>query len=128
MERVAATHKLRVGVTDNPPWVAASSAIPTGIEPTLAQDFAQGLGAKVLWTRGSETGLTESLKSHDLDIVIGGFDKKTQWSASVAVSQPFATGADGKKHVFLAGPGENAFLLRLDRFLTDRKRGAKAAS
>ncbi len=74
--------------------------------------------------RGSETPLVQSLKRNELDLVIGGFDMKTHWAATAGVTQPFAKDADGKKHVLLAAPGENRFILTLDRFLTEHMRKA----
>lgn len=121
--RIATTHELRVGVTDNPPWVTATSAEPGGIEAQLVRDFARILGAKVLWSRGSETALVQSLKHHELDLVIGGFDKKTVWVSGAGLSQPWTTDADGKKRIMLAAPGENRFILTLDRFLNERAAG-----
>ena len=121
-ERLASTHELRVGVSDSPPWTTATGAEPHGVEPQLVRQFASGIGARVLWTRGSETQLVHSLEEHRVDLVIGGFEKKTEWSSTAGVTQSFAQSADGKKHVFLAAPGENRFLLALDRFLTGHKR------
>jgi ABC-type amino acid transport substrate-binding protein len=127
-QRLTSTHVLQVGVSDNPPWTSASSAEPTGIEPDLVRRFAARHGLRVAWTRGSETQLVKSLKEHRLDLVIGGFEKKTQWSSTAGVSQPFASDAEGKKHVFLASPGENGFILALDRFLTAEKRSSEGRS
>ena len=123
-ERIASTHELRVGVTDNPPWVSATSAEPTGVEADLVRQFAGQMHASVLWSRGSETMLMQSLKHHELDLVIGGFDKQTSWVSSAGLTQPWTVDASGKKHVMLAAPGENRFILTLDRFLTDRKRAS----
>src|SRR5438309_10318141 len=78
-ERVAASHELRVGVTDNGEWVDAQSAEPRGIEPALVRQFAMRIGAHVLWTRRNETSLVQSLKHHELDLAIGGFDAQTAW-------------------------------------------------
>lgn len=127
-ERIASSRELRVGLTDSPPWTSTANGEPRGIEPELVRDYAKRIGARVLWSRGSETPLVEALKSHELDIVIGGFEKKTQWSAVAAVTQPFATDAEGGKHVFLAAPGENRFILDLDRFLTERLRASSGRS
>jgi ABC-type amino acid transport substrate-binding protein len=124
-KRVAATHELRVGVTDNGEWVDAQPAEPRGLEPDLVREFASRIGAHVLWTRGSETSLVHALKENELDLAIGGFDKQTVWKSSAGVSQPFAETADKKKHVFLAAPGENRFILTLDIFLTEHMRAAK---
>src|SRR5881275_14521 len=117
-ERIASTHELRVGFTGNAPWTDDSGAVPRGIEPDLARRFAATIGAHVAWTRVSETTLVQALKHHELELVIGGFDKKTQWSSTAGVSQPFTRDADGKKRVMLAAAGENRFILTLDRFLT----------
>ncbi|WP_458389812.1 transporter substrate-binding domain-containing protein [Sphingomonas sp. F9_3S_D5_B_2] len=127
-ERIASTHELRVGVTDNPPWTDASHAEPTGREPDLVRRFAASTGAHVMWTEGSETALVKALKDHELDLVIGGFDAKTQWSSTAGATQPFAKDAGGKSHIFLAGPGENKFILSLDRFLTQQMRASQGQS
>jgi polar amino acid transport system substrate-binding protein len=126
-ERITANHELRVGVTDNPPWTDAQSSEPSGIEPDLVRQFASRLGAHVLWTRSSETRLAQALKHHELDLAVGGFDAKTPWKSIAGVSQPFAETADKKKHVFLAPPGENRFVLVLDSFLTEHMRASKGA-
>ena len=127
-ERIASTHELRVGITDNPPWVSATQGEPAGIEAELVRKFAESVQADVLWTTGSESMLVEALKRRELDVVIGGFEKRTQWSSQAGITQPFAKDADGKKHVFLAAPGENGFILNLDRFLTERQRDSGGAS
>jgi ABC-type amino acid transport substrate-binding protein len=120
--RIASTHELRVGVSDNPPWTIARGGQPAGPEPDLVRRFAEQIGAHVRWRRGSESTLVHALEEHDLDLVIGGFDKKTQWSTTAGLSQPFAKDADGKQHVLLAAAGENQLILSVDRFLAEQKR------
>ena len=127
-DRLASTHELRVGVTDNRGWVDASPAEPSGVEPDLVRRFAQRIGAKVIWAKGSEASLAQQLEHHELDLAIGGFDAKTPWKSVAGVSQPFAKTADKKKHVFLTAPGENQFILTLDRFLTEQMRVPKESS
>jgi ABC-type amino acid transport substrate-binding protein len=127
-DRISSSHELRVGVTDNGSWTNAQSAEPSGIEPDLVRQFASSMGAHVLWTRGSEANLAQSLKHHDLDLAIGGFDAKTPWKSIAGVSQPFAETADKKKHVFLAIPGENRFILSLDTFLSEHMRASEGKS
>lgn len=104
------------------------SAEPGGVEPALVREFARQIGAKVMWTRGSETSLAQGLKNHQLDIAVGGFDAKTPWKSIAGVSQPFAQTPDKRKHVFLTAPGENRFVLTLDTFLTDYMRASKGSS
>ena len=125
--RIAASHVLRVGATDNSPWTDTQSPEPRGVEPTLVKEFARQVGARVEWTRGSETSLAQALKHHELDLAIGGFDAKTLWKSIAGVSQPFAETPDKKKHVFLVVPGENRFVLTLDTFLTDHMRSSQGA-
>ena len=120
-DRIASTHELRVGVSDSPPWAVSRGGQPSGLEPELVRGFAEQIGARIAWRRGSESSLVRALEEHELDLVIGGFDKKTRWSAVAGLSQPFAKDADGKQHVLLAAPGENQLILSLDRFLAKRK-------
>jgi hypothetical protein len=127
-ERISSSHEIRVGVTDNPPWTDAQSAEPRGVEPTLVRQFASEIGAKIVWTRGSESTLAQSLKRHELDLAIGGFDAKTPWKSIAGVSRPFAETPDKKKHVFLTAPGENRFILTLDRFLAPYMRSSESAA
>ena len=61
-ERIASAHVLRVGVTDNGAWVNAKHAEPSGIEADLVRQFARRIGARVLWSSGSETSLAQQLK------------------------------------------------------------------
>jgi ABC-type amino acid transport substrate-binding protein len=124
-ERVASTHELRVGVSDNPPWTITNGAEPTGIEPDLIRRFASSIGAHVLWTRASETQLVQALKEGQLDVVAAGLEKKTQWSTTAGASQPYGEDGQGKKHILLAAPGENRFILTLDTFLTEQMRASK---
>ena len=127
-KRIASTHELRVGVTDSDPWVDTAGAEPAGVEPDLVRRFAERIGARVLWTSGSETSLAQSLKHHEIDLAIGGFDAKSPWKSIAGVSQPFAETRDRKKHVFLTAPGENRFILTLDSFLTEQMRASKGKS
>ena len=121
-KRIQSAHELRVGIADNPPWTIAGPGEPTGIEADLVRRFARNQHALVVWTKGSETTLAEALKHHELDLMVGGFDAKTPWASSAAISQPFAETGDKKKHVFLAAPGENQLIVALDEFLIAQKR------
>jgi ABC-type amino acid transport substrate-binding protein len=44
---------VRVGVTDHRPWVDLSGDRPIGVEVTLIERFARGLGARVEWFEGA---------------------------------------------------------------------------
>ena len=113
---------LRVGVSPNPPWTEVAQAVePTGTEVDLVKEFAATLPAEVSWMVGGEEALIKRLEMGELDLVIGGLTADTPWEEYVAITKPYgeATGPDGKRIelVMAAPPGENAYLLRLEKFL-----------
>jgi ABC-type amino acid transport substrate-binding protein len=116
---------LRVGVSPNPPWTEVTQGgEPTGSEVDLVREFAATLPAEVSWTVGGEEALIKRLEAGELDLVIGGLTADTPWEKHAAITKPYAegTGPDGKriKLVMAAPLGENAYLLRLEKFLLSR--------
>ncbi len=112
---------LRVGVTPHGEWVESDAGRPpTGIEPALVEDFARQHGATIQWFRGSETQVLTALEEYELDLVVAGLTEETLWSDRVGLSQPYVETRNGR-HVMAVAPGENAFLLQLDRFLQSRE-------
>ena len=116
---------LRVGVSPNPPHTdVRGTAEPGGSEVVLVRDFAATLPAEIEWTVGGEEMLILALEHGDLDLVVGGLTADTPWTEQAAITKPYADATDptGKKVelVMAAQPGENAFLLRLERFLRER--------
>ncbi|WP_347755681.1 transporter substrate-binding domain-containing protein [Agrococcus sp. ProA11] len=114
---------LRVGVTENPPWVELSDAgEPAGTEPELVVAFADELGAEVEWTDGSESRLAAALEAGELDLVIGGLLDDTPWVEVGAATRPYAEVEapwGTERHVMLTPMGENAFLVALETFLDE---------
>lgn len=112
---------LRVGVTENKPWVELDKTpIPEGIEADLISRFAQHLGSEILWTEGSEAVLLDALESGQLDVVVGGFLEDTPWVEKGAITRPYTetTTSEGTdKHVMIVRMGENGFLVALEKFL-----------
>lgn len=101
--------ELRVGV------VAAPSA---GRERELAAAFAADIHARIAWRDGSEHDLLKSLEHGEVDLVVGGgLSPDSPWREHVAFTRPY-----DDHRVLAVAPGENAFLLRLDRFISGRKR------
>ena len=116
---------LRVGVSPNPPHTEVrGSAEPIGHEVVLVREFAATLPAEIEWTVGGEEMLILALEHGDLDLVIGGLTADTPWTEHAAITKPYAEATDpaGDKVelVMAARLGENAFLLRLERFLRER--------
>jgi polar amino acid transport system substrate-binding protein len=115
-ERVRASHVLRIGVTENPPWIEFHGADVSGRDAGLVQAFARTLGATVQWDRGSESTLLNRLKERKLDVAAGGFTSDTPWTDQLGTSQTYAG-----EHLIFSAPGENRLLLELDRFIVARK-------
>src|SRR5689334_5685077 len=88
-ERVEQQHAIRVGLTEDPPWVLRTSGEPAGVEVTLIRDFAHSLGATPEWFWGTEQTHMEALKHFELDIAISGLEAKTPWSKQVGLTRPY---------------------------------------
>jgi extracellular solute-binding protein (family 3) len=113
---------LRVGAVETDPWVTdVRGGEPSGgIEVELVRGFARDLGASIEWTKGSEEELVQASKDGDLDLLIGGITAKTRWKHDVALTRPYVELGDDK-HVMAVTMGENAFLVRLERWLLNRE-------
>jgi polar amino acid transport system substrate-binding protein len=116
---------MRVGITTHIPWTEVPDrGAPRGVEVTLVQRFARSLNARVRWREGAEAELVEAMKAGELDLVVGGLTGRSPWHKEVALTRPYLR-ADGEKHVLAAPLGENAWLVRLERFLLDRESEAR---
>ena len=82
---------MRVGVTDNPPWVVASGGDPRGVEVEIVERFAEELGAEVEWHDGSAEELAAALAVRELDLVIGGLEATSGLAAEAALTHPYLT-------------------------------------
>jgi polar amino acid transport system substrate-binding protein len=80
---------VRVGVTDNKPWVDLSGDQPAGVEVILVERFARQLGAEVAWFEGSESSLMGALERKELDLVAGGLERSAPWSQMVSLTRPY---------------------------------------
>jgi polar amino acid transport system substrate-binding protein len=81
--------ELRVGVAQHPPWVRIEGERVAGIEPALIEEWAQSLGSRVRWVRGSEAELVEALERREIDILAAGLTEKTPYAPRMGVTQPF---------------------------------------
>lgn len=106
-------HILTVGVAEDPPFIVRRGGEATGREADIIRAFAAGLGARVEWQWGSQERHFEALEHFHLDIVAGGISPKTPWKTKVGVTRPFLHG-----HALAVPPGENGFLLALERHLS----------
>jgi membrane-bound lytic murein transglycosylase MltF len=115
LERVRVTGVLRAGAVSSPPFVVTSRRGVSGPEAALVEAFGKTHGAAVEWVVGAEEELVERLERFELDVVVGGITKKNPRVKKVGATLPLYETADGKQHVILTPPGENRFLLALDR-------------
>jgi polar amino acid transport system substrate-binding protein len=89
LARVQREGVLRAGYCERPPWVEITKDDPEGIEPQLIEKFGSSLGARVEWVGGSESSLIEALRAGQIDILIGGFARDTNWASRAAVSHVY---------------------------------------
>ena len=87
--RVAANHVIRVGLSENPPWVIRTQGEPRGVEVQLVRDFAAQLHAQPQWFWGSEQQHMPALEHFQLDLVVGGLESSSPWKKSVGFTRPY---------------------------------------
>ena len=112
LERIRATGVLRAGISAREPWTTETG----GPEADAVAAFAQSIGARVEWRRGSESELFEALEKFELDIAVGGFTDDNPHAPKLGMTRPYAK-AGRKKHVIAVAPGENRLLLEFERAL-----------
>jgi polar amino acid transport system substrate-binding protein len=111
LERVQREGVLRVG---------ASPSEVTDREVELVEGFAQSLGVRVRWTRDGETALVGEMERGRLDILVGGLHADSPWSDKVGITRAYAESLEAGttvEHVMAVPLGENAMLVRLERYL-----------
>jgi ABC-type amino acid transport substrate-binding protein len=119
--------ELRAGAIANPPWVIVEGGGVSGVEVELVEAFAAALGARVRWSVAPEAELVERLEAFRVDLVAGGLRAGDERLAKLGRSRPFRV--DGEEHVLVVAPGENRFLVTLDRHLhAERERIAALAA
>jgi polar amino acid transport system substrate-binding protein len=118
--------KLRVGYSENPPWVVKTAGEPTGIEPGLIRAFAKSQHARIEWVHDSEQDLMELLEKKELHLVVGGLLHTSPWSQQVSFTRPYLK-EEKDKRVMAVQKGENAFTLELEKYLLDQEEKLNAA-
>ena len=108
--------RIRVGVVENAPWAEKHGQQATGTEIELLRTLARELGAVPEWHWGGEQAHMEALAHYQLDLVIGGITAKTPWKKQVGLTDNYFN-----DHVMATAPGENAWIMRLDQFLSSHR-------
>jgi polar amino acid transport system substrate-binding protein len=109
--------EIRVGVAEDPPFIIRKGDDASGIEAGIIRGFAAEQHANVHWIWGAQEKHFHDLGKFQLDLVAGGVTAKSPWSKKVAMTRPYAQTIDKEKHTLAAPPGENAFLLELEKYL-----------
>lgn len=113
---------MRVGVVHNPPWVIDHGDRVDGVEARLAASIAVAMGTRIEWVREPEFELMDRLLKREIQLAIGGFEATLPWAKEIAFTRPYVKTPDGVGHVIAAPPGENAWLLAIDRILHSQRR------
>lgn len=90
---------LRVGVSDNEPWVNLDGSEPSGVEPTIIRRFAETIDAEIHWVQGDSEELVDALQTGQLDVVLAGFTRSSVHRRKVALTRPYVD-----TELFLARP------------------------
>lgn len=106
---------MRVGIAERDPWTSLRDG-PSGIEVELVEAFARDLDAEIEWVQGAESELLERIEGDGLDLVIAGLTADNPWASRVSFIQPYFVLGD-EQHVMAVPHGENAWIVRLERFL-----------
>jgi len=109
---------LKVGVVINSPYAFQKESLFTGSEVKLLKKFAKENNLKIKFITENETYLVRKLENYEIDILIGGFTKKTIWTKKVGKSTPY----DEEAHVFLIPKGENKLLHVIESFIFNLKK------
>jgi polar amino acid transport system substrate-binding protein len=116
-------HQIKVGVVHAPPWVVDSGDGVGGVEGDFVHDLAADLNARIEWVRQPESALLEAVHEGEIDLVIGGLKDDLPWVTEVAFTRPYQVEkVDDReiRHVLAVPPGENAWLVSIDRHLYSR--------
>lgn len=119
LNRIRRTGVLRAGFTVHEPWVRLDGDAAAGPEADVVRTFAESLGARVEWRKGSESQLFEALETYEIDIAIGGFEQANPWAPKLGTTRPYVE-VGRKKHIVALPPGENRLLVEFERALRAR--------
>jgi polar amino acid transport system substrate-binding protein len=118
--------EMRVGVSSNDPWINVIGDSVSGYEGTMVAELAGELHSRITVHPGAESVLLEELHDRKLDLVIGGLTSDSRWKKDVALTRPYHTDRQGKKHVLALPLGENQWLVRVEEYLHDNEARLKA--
>lgn len=111
---------LRVGAVEGPQVMQRSDGGAVGPEAELVEGFARSIDARVEWTWLAPEEALERLERFELHLVAAGLKKGSPWGGRIGMSRPWRGSGDTAR-VLAVPPGENGFLVALDRFIEARR-------
>ncbi len=113
LDRIAATHEVRVGL------VAAAEQSPHFNQlRTLVDRSSAAAGGRAALTTGASEQLLLQLEAGQLDLVVGEFDSSSPWYQRVHLLPPMAERSEGESRLEATGAarnGENGWIMLLER-------------
>lgn len=82
---------MRVGVSENDPWVVFGPEGPSGVEVEIVELFAEELEAEVEWVEGSTEDLAAAVHVRELDLLIAGLTATSKISSEASLTHPYLT-------------------------------------
>lgn len=118
--------ELVAGVSEAPPWITKDGAgEPGGIEAALIRRLAASLDADIRWVWGIPAEHVEALARFELHVAAGGHTRRSPLARDVGTTEPWFVSAERRdetrlvehRHVFLVPPGENAWIMWIEKRL-----------
>lgn len=101
--------ELRAAFTRRPPDIECDASTPRGPAVDRIAALSRRLNTALIAWCAAEADIVRGLESFEVDLGVG-FDADTPWKKRVGTTRP-----DDRNRVLLTPPGENAWLLELDR-------------
>jgi hypothetical protein len=131
--------ELRAGAVVNPPFVVLEEGRISGTDVRLVESFAEAHGARVTWSIAPGEDLVAALEEFRVDVVAGGLTRDDPRLAKLGTTRPYTPetpptssllleNPPAKEYVLAVPPGENRFLLTLDRHLHGQQQRAPRGS
>jgi len=89
LERARERGRLRVGVSEAPPWVVRDGEEARGVEPDLVRSFAESLGLAVDWRWGTVEEHVAALEAFRLDLLAGGITASNPSAKKIGATRAY---------------------------------------
>lgn len=123
LNKITTSGVIKIGVIEHPPYASfVGKKNPEGSEIDLVTAFAKSLPAKIKWYYLGEHLLISKLQNREIDLVIGGLLDDNHWIHEVGTTRVYST-INNQNHVMAVPLGENAFIIKLEKFLSKQNYG-----